>query len=218
MSLKTTISEFKKLPSAFVTDSMRRLGLSGWTEGVFPISDKTRAIVGPAVTIRYGPKRKDLEQSISIYQVIREAEPGDVLVFAGCGTSCWLIGENFCHDAMYQGLAGFIVDGCIRDADEIKEIPLPVFCRGPAIKPWRSHLSILEINVTVEFAGTSIRDGDIIIGDGDGLAVVPFKRAEEVLNHAKEIAILEKEKEEAIKRRAPLQDLLQMSAAKRGQK
>jgi len=215
MTLKETIEDFRKLPSAFVTDAMRRIGLSGWSEGVYPISRQTRRIAGHAVTIRYGSKRKDVEKPTSIYQVIREAKPGDVLVFAGRGTSCWLIGENFCHDALYQGLAGFIVDGCVRDADEISEIPLPVFCRGAAIKPWRSHLSIIGINVLVEFAGVQIRQGDIIAGDGDGLAVIPPERAEEVLVQAREIAVLEKEKEEAIKRRAPLEELLQMSAAKR---
>jgi regulator of RNase E activity RraA len=156
-----------------------------------------------------------LEKPTSIYKVIREAEAGDILVFAGQGTPCWLIGENFCHDALYQGLAGFIVDGCIRDADEIAEMPFPVFCRGAAIKPWRTHLSIIGINVPVEFAGTLIQHGDIIAGDGDGLAVIPQERAEEVLSQAKEIAVLEKEKEEAIKRRAPLEELLQMSAAKK---
>lgn len=215
MSIEEAIKEFKEMPSGFVTDAMTRLGLAGWSEGVFPLSRTARRIVGRAVTMKYGPKRGTGGKLPSQYQVIREANPGDVLVIAAEGSPCWLLGENVCHTALYRGLAGIVVDGCVRDADEIAEMPMPVFCRGAGIRPFSTHLELIDVDVPVEFAGTQIRPGDIVVGDGDGLVIVPPERAEEVLFQAKDIAELEKEQEEAIRRQVPLEELSQILARKK---
>ncbi len=215
MSVDETIKELGQVPSGFVTDAMGRLGLAGWSEGVLPLSPTARKIVGRAVTLRYGPKRGAGAKMPSQYQVIREARPGDVLVVAAEGTPCWLLGENVCHTAQYQGLAGIVVDGCVRDADEIAEMEMPVFAKGAGIRPFSTHLELTAVNEPVEFAGTQIRPGDIVIGDGDGLVIVPPERAEDVLFQVRDIARLEKEQEEAIKRQVPLDELHEILARKK---
>lgn len=215
MSIDETISEFKQLPTGFVTDSMTRLGLGGWTEGVTPLSKTNRGFTGRAVTMKYGPKRGDGGKLPSQYQVIREAKPGDVLVVAAEGTPCWLLGENVCHTALYQGLAAVIVDGCVRDYDELAEMDLPVFSKGAGVRPFSTHLELIDVNVPVEFAGAQIRPGDILVGDGDGIVVVPPERADDVLFQAKDIAALEKEQEEAIRNQVPLEELNVILAKKK---
>jgi len=207
MSIEETISEFKQYPTGFVTDSLTRLGLGGWTEGIAPISKTRRKFVGRAVTMKYGPIRGVGGKLPSQYQVIREAKPGDVLVVAAEGTPCWLLGENVCHAALDQGLAAVVVDGCVRDYDELAEMDLPVFCRGAGIRPFSTHLELIDVNVPVEFAGAQIRPGDILVGDGDGIVVVPPERVEDVLFQARDIAALELEQEEAIKKQVPLDEL-----------
>ncbi|RPJ20646.1 MAG: RraA family protein, partial [Planctomycetaceae bacterium] len=187
MSIEEAIAEFKQVPSGYVTDAMTRLGLAGWSEGVLPISRSARHIAGRAVTLKYGPKRGDGAKLPNQYEVIRSCQPGDVLVLAAEGTPCWLLGENVCHTAMYHGLAGIAVDGCVRDWDEIAELEMPVFARGAGIRPFMTHLELIAVNEPVFFAGTQIRPGDIIVGDGDGLVIVAPERADDVLLQVRDV-------------------------------
>ena len=215
MSIEEAVKELGKVPSGYVTDAMTRLGIAGWSEGVLPLSPTARHISGRAVTLKYGPKRGDGRKMPNQYEVIRSAKPGDVLVVAAEASPCWLLGENVCHTAMYHGLAGIVVDGCVRDADEIAELEMPVFARGAGIRPFMTQLELIDVNVPVEFAGTQIRPGDIVVGDGDGLVVVPPERVEDVLFQVKDIAELEKEQEDAIRRQAPLEELNPILAKKK---
>lgn len=215
MSIEEALSEFKRVPTGFITDAMVRLGLAGWSEGVFPLSRSARRFAGRAVTMKYGAKRGDVAKLPSQYQVIRESNPGSVLVVAAQGSPCWLLGENVCHTALYQGLAAVVVDGCVRDRDELAEMELPVFCRGAGTRPFSTHLDLVGVNVPVDFAGTQIRPGDIVVGDGDGLVIVPSERAEDVLFQVRDIAALEREQEEAIRQQVPLDKLHEILARKK---
>jgi 4-hydroxy-4-methyl-2-oxoglutarate aldolase len=215
MSTEDAIKEFSQVPSGYVTDAMTRLDLAGWSEGVRPLSPTARHMAGRAVTLKYGPKRGEGQKMPNQYEVIRSCKPGDVLVLAAEGTPCWLLGENVCHTAMYHGLAGIVVDGCVRDADEIAELEMPVFARGAGIRPFATHLELIAVNVPVEFAGAQIKPGDIVVGDGDGLVIVPPERADAVLLQMRDIAEIEKEQEEAIKQQVPLEVLNPILAKKK---
>ena len=210
------IAQFKQMPIGWITDAFSRLGLVGWSEGVQPLSQTARRFAGRAVTVQYLPKRGGSRKMPSHYEIIRNvAEPGDVLVIAAAGTSCWLLGENQAHAALYRGLAGICVDGCIRDMDEIAALPLPVFARGAGIRPYSAELELVSVNVPVSFAGMQIRSGDIVVGDGDGLLAVPAEQAGAVLLQALDIAGLEQELEEAIKRQAPLEEIERLGKRKK---
>ena len=207
MSIEEAINVFKDSPSGYVTDALTRLGLSGWSEGVVPVGKTARRFAGRAVTLKYGPKRGDGKKLPNQYEIIRSCKLGDVLVLAAEGTPCWLLGENVCHTALYQGLAAVAVDGCIRDFDEIAEMDLPVFARGAGIRPFMTHLELVAVNEPVIFAGAQINSGDIVVGDGDGIVVVNPERADDVLLQVRDIAELEKEQEDAIRRQVPLEEL-----------
>ena len=128
------------------------------------------------------------------------------MVAAG-NTPCWILGANLASAAMIEGVAAIVVDGCVRDLDEIAEMKMPVFCRGGGTRPFSTHLELSDVNVPVEFAGAQIRPDDIVVGDADGLVIVPGDRAEDVLFQAGDIGDFEKESREAIERKAPLSDL-----------
>lgn len=215
MSIEEAINEFKHSPSGYVTDALTRLGLSGWSEGVVPVGKTARRFAGRAVIMKYGPKRGDGAKLPNQYEVIRSANPGDVLVVAAEGTPCWLLGENVCHTALYRGLGAIVVDGCVRDFDEIAEMDMPVFARGAGIRPFMTHLELIAVNEPVMFAGTQIRPGDIVVGDGDGIVVVDPARADDVLLQVRDIAEIEKEQEEAIRRQVPLEELNPILAKKK---
>lgn len=92
---------------------------------------------------------------------------------------------------------------------------LPVFCRGAGVRPFSTHLELIDVDVPVEFAGAQIRPGDILVGDCDGIVVVPPERAEDVLFQARNIVFLEKEQEEAIRKQVPLKELNVILAKKK---
>ena len=73
------------------------------------------------------------------------------------------MGENQAHVAMYRGLAGVCVDGCVRDADEVAALDIPVFSRGAGVRPYSTHLELTGVNVPVAFAGVQVRPGDIVV-------------------------------------------------------
>jgi hypothetical protein len=108
---------------------------------------------------------------------------------------------------MMEGVAAIVVDGCVRDVDEIAEMSMPVFCRGGSTRPYSIHLELSDFNVPVEFAGAQIRPDDIVVGDSDGLVIVPGDRAEDILFQAGDIEDYERETRAAIERRASLSDL-----------
>ncbi|CAG0971958.1 partial 3-hexulose-6-phosphate synthase, partial [Anaerolineae bacterium] len=82
-------------------------------------------------------------------------------------------------------------------------------------RPFSTHLELADVNVPVEFAGTQIRPGDIVVGDGDGLVIIPADKASQVLFQALDIADLEKELEIAIKHEASLSEIEKFSKRKK---
>jgi len=216
MTTDDLVRQFKDLPTGWVTDALGRLKLAGWSHGIYPLSRTARRFAGRAVTVQYLPKRGSGPKMPTHYEIMRStAQPGDVLIMAAGGTPCYLIGENQAHVSMYRGLAGICVDGCVRDWDEVSELPLPVFARGAGSRPYSTSLELAGVNVPVAFAGAQIRPGDIVVGDCDGLVVVPGDRAQEVLLQTLDIAVIEKEMEEGIKRQDSLADLAQISRRKK---
>ncbi|MBI4184941.1 MAG: RraA family protein [Proteobacteria bacterium] len=208
----TAIRRLKRMPSGFVTDAMKRLGLSGWTDGVFPVSPKGR-VVGPAATLRYAPRRGADAHPLNIYGFIRTLRAGDVLVITTDETECYSLGENAAHHAQGQGLAGVLSDGRVRDYAEIAELKMPVFCRGPAIRP--HALEVVGVNVPVSFAGAQVNPGDIVVGDADGIVVIPLSRLAEVVAEAEDIGRLEIEQEKAIRAKAPMTAINEILGRKR---
>ena len=206
-------SLFASVQSGVVCDAMGRLGLDGFMDGVQPLRPKVR-FAGAARTLMYRPRRGVGRPDLNIYAVIAECKPGEVLVLGTDRTDCWLFGENVAHAAMYQGLAGIITDGRVRDGAELAEIAIPVFARGLATRP-PNGLELVAFDVPISCGGAQVRPQDLIVGDTDGIVVVPAERVEQVAVQVEDLDELERQQEKAIADRLPLPQLMEVLARKK---
>lgn len=125
-------------------------------------------VAGPAITVEVRPG-----DNLAIHAALAIAQPGDVIVVDGKGDlSCALIGEIMSTQAHAAGIAGIIIDGAVRDADALAQNVFPVFSAG--LNPCGPTKSIAgRVNHPVSVAGAAIQPGDLIIGDADGVVVLP---------------------------------------------
>jgi 4-hydroxy-4-methyl-2-oxoglutarate aldolase len=151
-----------------------------------------KPMVGRAVTSLAKPARPEgstptLATRHSV-EMIDEAKPGEVGVIVMEGTlDIAAMGNLMGTAATTRGMAGMVLDGAIRDIWDIKRMGLTVYARSATPATAVGHYATVAKNVPVECAGVTVRPGDIIVADEDGVVVVPQERADEVLKKAKEI-------------------------------
>lgn len=174
-----------KVPTGILSDCMNRM--QAMDAGIRPMTAGIR-FSGPAFTIQSVES-----DNLGAHQALALAKAGDVLVIAARGgmqSAIW--GNVMTVAAKKTGLAAVVIDGCIRDAAENRADNLPIFARGvcPAgpHKGWPSNL-----NVPVSCAGVAVLPGDFIVGDEDGVVVVPAARALQVLEESYERANTERD-------------------------
>lgn len=216
MEIKKYFEILKKTPTSVVTDAMRRVGISGYPRGLYLLQDGIKeTMVGRAVTMGYLPKQPGLlPLQVGQFDAAKSCNPGDILVFAALGTKNWVTGGNVGMMAMMQGATGMIIDGCIRDSVELKERALPVYCCGTGTKPYNEDIQLAVFNEPVDFAGIRINPGDIIIGDEDGLVVIPFERLNDVMYQLEDIPDIEDRMASAIARGDSVEDISKLFKVK----
>lgn len=207
------LERYAPMPTSWVTDGLGRLGLGSWMDDVVPLAPAWRTH-GRVRTVKFVPRSGISRPDMSIYRLIRSFDPGDILVIDTGGTSSWLFGENIAHLAFYQGLKGIVTDGRARDASELRAMDIPIFSRGVSARP-PSGLELAAVDVPVECGGAQVRPGDLLIGDVDGVVIVPYQAAEAVITEVEDLAILEKRQEEAIAAKASLEDIHTILSAKK---
>lgn len=166
-------SRFESLAAANVADAMDRLGAVD--AGIQAVWNGAR-IVGPAFTV-WSPAG----DNHGIHEALTAAAPGSVIVVNGGGyVDRALLGELIGERAINAGVAGFAIDGAVRDVKDLEEIGLPVFARGSSpAGPYRNGPAKLE--VPIAFGGVAIAPGDFVVGDPDGMVVIPRADVDEVL-------------------------------------
>ncbi len=172
------VGAFESVPSAIVSDVSSTPDVA-MDAGLEPIG-RDLEMAGTALTVSASPG-----DNLVIHKAITMAEPGDVLVVDGDGyTGTAYLGELMCASCRAHDLAGVVVDGAVRDRAELEAMDLPVFARGvhPA-GPLKAHPG--SINVPVTCGGVSVAPGDIVVGDDDGVAVVPAAAADATLERAR---------------------------------
>jgi len=127
------------------------------------------------------------------HQALAMAAPGDVLVIAARGgmqNAVW--GHVMTVAAKKRGLAGVVIDGCIRDAQENRADDFPIFCRG--VCPGGPHKGWpCNLNVPISCAGVPVLPGSIVVGDDDGVAVVPVPHAQEIIEESNKRMTMERD-------------------------
>ncbi len=179
-----------RVPVAGLSAQLRKQGLNNVTiDGVRPMHPGTK-IVGTAKTLRFVPGREDLFQSHGGgYNAQKRAfdtvGEGEIIVIEARGeTGSGTLGDVLALRALTRKAAGIVTDGGVRDHDAVAEIGIPVFSAGahPAVLG-RKHVP-WEHDVTIGCGGTTVQPGDIIVGDGDGVIVLPPALAAEVADAA----------------------------------
>lgn len=167
------VQAFAKLPVANVSDAMHRVTAAG--PSLRPMH-ASGGMAGVALTVRCRPG-----DNLMLHKAIDMAQPGDVIVCdAGGDLTNSLMGELMLAYAVKRGVAGFVLNGAIRDLDAIRKVNLPIFAAGVTHRgPYKDGPG--EINVAISLAGMVIEPGDVVIGDADGVLAVPLAGAEDIL-------------------------------------
>jgi regulator of RNase E activity RraA len=162
---------------AVVDTAIRRLAGSG-------------TLAGPALPVLCRP-----DDNLMIHAAIDMAQPGDVIVIsAGGGTQTALVGELVSAWAKCRGVAGFVIDGAVRDVEALQ---VPTFARGTSPRaPFK--VAAGEIGYPVGLGGVAVQPGDIVIADADGVVIVPQAEAENVLAKVAEIQQADRAAKEAM--------------------
>lgn len=172
---------FAKVSAANVSDAMHR---SGDLKGIFPICPGLK-MAGKICTVRTYPG--DWAKTV---QAVDKADPGDVIVIdaGGVGPAVW--GELTTHGALQKKISGIVIDGAVRDTEEIRKLKLPVFAK--IITPTAGEpKGFGEIGVPISACGVRIFPGDWAIGDDDGVCIIPAGKVVEIANRA--MSVLETE-------------------------
>jgi 4-hydroxy-4-methyl-2-oxoglutarate aldolase len=156
----------------------------------------TQVVLGSRVA---GPARIALcaaGDNTMVHAVIAHAKPGDVLVLTSSDPApVALVGELLATQAQAQGVAGILVDGAVRDLDELMAIGLPIWARFVRAQG-ATKGSVGRLDVPVVIGGTEIRPGDLVVMDCDGALALPSAQVEEVLPLALERAERERDMRE----------------------
>ena len=146
--------------------------------GIRPLWTPMPRIAGPAFTVRCPPG-----DNLMLHAAIYRAQPGDVIVVQSGDLDYALAGGNVCAIAHRRGVAGFVLDGVIRDVAEARELGFPVFARGVIPIPGTKKVA-LSLNEPIGCGGVRVSAGDIVVADEEGIVVVPQSKRDEVLHKA----------------------------------
>jgi 3-hexulose-6-phosphate synthase/6-phospho-3-hexuloisomerase len=181
VNLENVREVLERVSTANISDAMHR---ASGMEGIMPLSPGFH-MVGPAITVRAYPG--DWSKPVEAIDMARE---GDVLVIDATGSGPALWGELATHSAIQQKAAGVVIDGAIRDTTDIRQLAFPAFSRL-AMPNAGEPKGFGEINVPVMVGGVKVFPGDWIVGDDDGVMVIPRDKVVEIANRAMDV--LEKE-------------------------
>ncbi len=191
-------------PSCVVSDCMERAGVL--RSDIRPLFEAR--FVGAALTVKLYPG--DLVDCLDALAV---AQAGDVIVVDAAGeteTSIW--GGLMAGLCQQKGVVGAVVDGAIRDIDEIKALRFPIFSRAIVPRsthsPYSKRLEPIEVNVPIQCGGVLVSPGDIVLADEIGVVVIPREQAGEVLARAQAQAAQEEATRQRIRQGKTVEEIL----------
>ena len=171
------VAAFEGIPSSNIGDCVKKMncmfgGIRSWNN---------KTLLGTAFTVKC-PSGDNLAAQFALDY----AQPGDIIVVDGAGyTDRAMVGGMMLAYAEMRRIGGFVVNGAVRDLDDIRASSLPVFAKAVTpLGPYREGPG--EINVPVCCGGQVVMPGDILVGDNDGVVVIPRRDAEELLAAARQ--------------------------------
>lgn len=185
--------------SSIATLLLKRGFRNQYVQGVRLVGGKPKHMVGPAFTLRHIPAREDIDV-VEAFRDPKHAQrvavetvpPGHVLVMDCRQDSSAASGGSILFTRLdYRGCAGVVTDAGLRDFETIAELEMPCFATGPSAPTNLSRHHALDINVPIGCGGAPVYPGDIMVGDGDGVIVIPVHLAEEIAADAEPMEAFE---------------------------
>lgn len=197
----TTLALLQQASTATLATQLFRLGLRNqFLNGLTAMNSAHCRFVGEAATLRYIPMREDLDVLEAFRdpehpqrKAIETARPGTVLVIDCRGDVCAAsVGNILLTRLRMRGAVALVSDGAVRDAPEIAAQPFPVFAAGRSASTNLSVHHAVDLDVPIACAGVAVFPGDILVGDEEGVIVIPRHLAAEIAGPAAEQEELER--------------------------
>ncbi len=201
MSLSdTTRNKLKTVSTATLCTALFKRGLrSQFIQDVQPLDPGKPNMVGEAFTLRYMPAREDLN-GIEVFRnrehpqrkAVEECPPGAVMVIdSRKNPRAASAGSILVARLMVRGVAGIVTDGGFRDSPEIAKLDIPAYHNRPTAPTNLTLHQAIDINVPIGCGDTPVFPGDVVVGDGEGVVVIPAHLADEIADEAVEMTVFE---------------------------
>ncbi len=179
------LQKLRNIATPTLANALDDIGFNGVMNNLHP-ADLGMKIVGRAVTVQEvtGPYGSFSTEEFKVGHMIDAASPGDVIVVANNGAQVSTWGGMASYSAKLKGIAGLVVDGGVRDREEIVEFSFPTFSKHMVPTPGKTRIKVLSINEPIICAGVRVRHGDIIVGDGTGVLCLPIEHVEKITEEA----------------------------------
>lgn len=174
------------VPTGFVVDALGGGGALDYR--IKPVVAEQAVFCGPALTCNAGPA-----DNLAVFAALEHLQPGDVIIAAAAAhTGCAVTGDLLLGMAKNCGAVGFVTDGCARDLPGIRGVGLPCFAVGiTPNSPAREGPGTVGLPIVI--GGIAVATGDLLVGDQDGVVVVPFERIDQVIGQLDKIRTAEAE-------------------------
>ena len=182
---KELVDGFCKLGTSTIGNVLDDLKIPGIINNIKPVCPGFH-FAGAALTVKEvtGVLGAYTNEDFTLGQVIDSAQEGDVIVFDNSGHMVSTWGGIASLAAQKNGVRATVIDGGVRDIDEIRAFDFPVFSKHVVPTSAKGRIKIIGMNIEIKMDQTTVRPGDIIVGDGTGVVCVPMEIAEEVLKEA----------------------------------
>ena len=184
------LKRLKKIATPTLANALDDIGFNGVMYNLAPAGFGMK-VVGRAITVQEitGPFGSFSTDDFKVGHMIDAANPGDVIVVANNGAQVSTWGGMASYAAKLKGVGGLVVDGGIRDREEIIEFSFPAFSRHMVPTPGKTRIKVLSINDPIVCAGVRVRKGDIIVADGTGVLCIPIEHAENITDAAEKFSV-----------------------------
>jgi Demethylmenaquinone methyltransferase len=197
---KETREKLKTVSTATICTALFKRGFRNqFIQNVHPLNPNLPNMVGEAFTLRYIPAREDLNP-ITVFQdrshpqrkAIEECPPGAVMVIdSRKDPRAASAGSILVTRLMKRGAAGIVTDGGFRDSPDIAKLPFPAYHQRPSAPTNLTAHQAIDINVPIGCGDAPVWPGDVIVGDGEGVVVIPAHLADEIADEAVEMTAFE---------------------------
>ncbi|MGF1476574.1 MAG: ribonuclease activity regulator RraA [Geminicoccaceae bacterium] len=199
--------KLKQVSTATLTTCLFKRGLrNAWLQDVYLINRNAPRMVGEAYTLRYIPAREDIDD-LSVYEdwehpqrkAVEEIPPGQIMVYDSCRDArAASAGSILIRRMMVRGAAGVVTDGGFRDTPELETLDFPVYHQRPSAPTNPILFHAVDLQVPIGCGGVAVYPGDVLVGDGEGVVVIPASIADDVADESFEMTAYEDFVEEQV--------------------